>query len=131
MLLASTSTEGGRPGTWSRPTLVNPRTDKAAFAGSTTVNEAGKVGVTYYDLTPQLTSPDVLLTDTWFTSTTGPGLDFGPRKLIGGPFNMEAALIARGFFVGGYEGITAPVAAEDDKGNRAQSVPSSGVRAGG
>jgi hypothetical protein len=32
---------------------------------------------------------------------------------------------------GDYEGITAPVAAEDDNRNRAESVLSSGVRGGG
>jgi hypothetical protein len=113
MLLASTSTGGGRTGTWSKPTLVNPPNDKAAFTGSIAVDRKGRLGVTYYDFTPRLTSPDVLLTDTWFTATSGPGLDFGPRKLIGGPYNMEAAPVARGFFVGDYEGLAARVPALD------------------
>jgi hypothetical protein len=109
MLFASTSTGGGLTGTWSKPTLVNPATDKAAFTAAIAVGEDGRVGVTYYDLTPPLTSPDILLTDTWFTATAGPGLNFGPRTLIGGPYNMEAAPIARGFFVGDYEGLAARI----------------------
>jgi hypothetical protein len=113
MLLASTSTAGGAPGTWSTPTLVNPLTDNAAFTAAISVDDRGRVGVTYYDLTPRLTTPDVLLTDTWFTSTSEPGLDFGPRKLIGGPYNMEAAPIARGFFVGDYIGLAARSAATE------------------
>lgn len=120
MLLASTSTNGGL--TWSTPVLVNPPTDKAAFTGTIAVDRKGRVGVTYYDLTPPLTTPDILLTDTWFTSTSGPGLDFGPRRLIGGPFNMEAAPIARGFFVGDYEGLAALIGREARTSVGAQSA---------
>jgi hypothetical protein len=113
MLLTSTSAGGGLTGSWSKPQLVNPPTDKAAFTGAIAVDRKGRVGVTYYDFTPPLIGPDVLLTDTWFTATSGPGLDFGPRTLIGGPYNMEAAPVARGFFVGDYEGLTARVPALD------------------
>jgi hypothetical protein len=105
MLLASTSTAGGLTGTWSSPTMVNPPTDQAAFTAAIAVDSHGRVGVTYFDFTPPITSPSILLTDTWLTTTNGPGLSFGPRKLIGGPYNMEAAPIARGFFVGDYEGL--------------------------
>jgi hypothetical protein len=122
MLLASTSTAGGRKGTWSTPRLVNPPTDKAAFTPAIAVDRKGRLGVTYYDFTPRLTSPGILLTDTWFTSTSGPGLDFGPRKLIGGPYNSLALPIARGFFAGDYEGLAARVPAlENDNGDRSQN----------
>jgi hypothetical protein len=113
MLFASTSTDGGLAGTWSKPTLVNPPTDKAAFTATISVGEDGRVGVVYYDFTPPLTSPDILLTDTWFTATSGPGLNFGPRTLIGGPYNMEAAPNARGFFVGDYIGLAALIPRPD------------------
>ena len=109
MLLASTSTAGGLTGSWSKPSLVNPPNDKAAFTAAIAVNTRGQVGVTYYDLTPPLRSHSVLLTDTWFAATDGPGLDFGPRQLIGGPFNMEAAPNAGGFFTGDYEGLAARI----------------------
>jgi hypothetical protein len=105
MLFASTSNRGGLPGTWSTPIRVNPPSDRAAFTTAINVDSSGRVGIVYYDLTPPLTSPDVLLTDTWFVKTDGPGLDFGQRKLIGGPYNMEAAPNARGFFVGDYVGL--------------------------
>lgn len=114
MLLASTSTAGGAPGTWSRPVLVNPPTDRAAFTAAISVDGRGRVGVTYYDLTPPITRSDVLLTDTWFTRTSGPGLDFGPRQLVGGPYNMLAAPNARGFFVGDYMGLAAGAASDRD-----------------
>jgi hypothetical protein len=125
MLLASTSTKGGLQGTWSTPTLVNPPTDKAAFTPGVAVDRKGRLGVVYYDLTPRLTRPDILLTDTWFTSTTGPGLDFGSRTLIGGPYNTLALPFARGYFAGDYEGLTARVPALDrdnqDQGQNAQN----------
>jgi hypothetical protein len=125
MLLASTSTAGGATGTWSAPKLVNPPSDKSAFTAAIAVDHRGRVGVTYYDFTPALTSPDVLLTDTWFTETSEPGLEFGPRKLIGGPYNMEAAPIARGFFVGDYMGLAARVPAHE------QEQSATGQREGG
>jgi hypothetical protein len=123
MLLASTSTKGGLQGTWSTPELVNPPTDKAAFTPGIAVDRKGRLGVIYYDFTPSLTSPDILLTDTWFTSTSGPGLDFGPRSLIGGPYNSLALPVARGYFAGDYEGLTARVPALDrDNQDQAQSA---------
>jgi hypothetical protein len=128
MLLASTSTAGGVSGTWSEPTLVNPPNDKAAFTPGISVDEEGRVGVTYYDLTPPVTRADVLLTDTWFTATEGPGLDFGSRRLIGGPFNMLAAPVARGFFVGDYMALAARIAAPEGESGRAASARSAGSR---
>jgi hypothetical protein len=116
MLLASSSTDGGV--TWSAPKLVNPPNDKAAFTGAVAVNDRGQVGVLYYDFTPPLTSTDVLLTDTWFTAADGPALNFGPRQLAGGPFNMEAAPIALGWFTGDYMGLAAEVPAlEEESGD--------------
>jgi hypothetical protein len=109
MLFASTSTKGGLPGTWSTPVRVNPPDDKAAFTAAINVNDSGQVGITYYDFTPKLTSPDILLTDTWFVKTDRPGLNFGQRRLIGGPYNMLAAPFARGFFVGDYTGLAAAI----------------------
>ncbi len=123
MLLASTSKAGGAPGTWSEPTLVNPPTDRSAFTAAISVDSRGRVGVLYYDLTPPLTTPDVLLTDTWLTTTSEPGLEFRPRKLIGGPFNMEAAPVARGFFVGDYTGLAAKISAGEREGSATGFVP--------
>jgi hypothetical protein len=133
MLLASTSTKGGLEGTWSTPQLVNPPTDKAAFTPGIAVDQKGRLGVIYYDFTPRLISPEILLTDTWFTSTSGPGLDFGPRKLIGGPYNSLALPFARGFFAGDYEGLAARVPAlENDNGDRSQrGQNTSSVQEGG
>jgi hypothetical protein len=140
MLFASTSTKGGLQGTWSSPQLVNPLNDQAAFTAGIAVDRKGRLGVIYYDFTPRLTSPDILLTDTWFTSTSGPGLDFGARKLIGGPYNTLALPFARGYFAGDYEGLAARVPAlEEDNGDQSQngqtgqnaSIQDGGVGLGG
>jgi hypothetical protein len=126
MLLASTSTDHGL--TWSLPTLVNPPNDKAAFTGAVAVNSRGQVGVLYYDFTPALPADkSILPTDTWFVATDGPGLHFGARTLVGGPFNMEAAPFARGFFTGDYMGLTAKV--QDTSGD--QSGPNQDEEPGG
>jgi hypothetical protein len=129
MLLASSSTDGGA--TWSAPKQVNPPDDKAAFTGAVSVNDRGQVGVLYYDFTPPLTSPDILLTDTWFTAASGPSLDFGPRRLAGGPFNMEAAPIAPGWFTGDYMGLAAKVPALQDESGDQQGGNNSNGRPGG
>jgi hypothetical protein len=129
MLLASSSIDGGA--TWSVPKLVNPPDDKAAFTGAVTVNDRGQVGVLYYDFTPPLTSTGILLTDTWFTAASGPSLDFGPRRLAGGPFNMEAAPIARGWFTGDYMGIAAKVPALQEESGDQQSIGNNDVGRGG
>ena len=129
MLLASSSIDGGM--TWSAPKLVNPPGDKAAFTGAVTVNDRGEVGILYYDFTPPLTSPDRLMTDTWFTTAPGPSLDFGPRRLAGGPFNMEAAPIARGWFTGDYMGLTAKVPALQDESGNQQGSQSGDEEPGG
>jgi hypothetical protein len=117
MLFASTSSEGGLPGTWSDPVRVNPPGVKAAFTAAISVNKQSQVGVTYYDFTPRLTSPNILLTDVWFATTRGAGLDFGPRTLIGGPFNMLAAPFASGFFVGDYMGLAAKIGVGQEQGS--------------
>ena len=130
MLFASSSIDGGL--TWSVPKLVNPPNDKAAFTGAVTVNDRGQVGVLYYDFTPPLTSPDILLTDVWFTTASGPALDFGPRTLAGGPFNMEAAPIARGWFTGDYMGLAAKVPAlQDQSGDQGGDNNNDGGLGGG
>ena len=37
--------------------------------------------------------------------TNGPGTNFATRKHLAGPFNVEAAPFASGYFLGDYEGL--------------------------
>lgn len=71
------------------------------------VNSNGTVGLTYYDFTNDDPSGGPLDTDAWFTASPSGGLTFTPReRLTGAPFALRAAPVARGFFVGDYEGLT-------------------------
>jgi len=115
-VVIATSTAGGLTGTWSSPRLVNPAGDPAAFTPAITVNDRGQVGVSYYDFRAPEPDPaaHILPTDTWLTTTDGPGVAFTRETRIGGPYNMLAAPQTApgnggGYFVGDYEGLTADV----------------------
>jgi hypothetical protein len=98
----STSTDGGT--TWSAPARVNEPTGQPAFTPMVTVNSAGTVGVTYYQFLSQ--SATSLPTDVVEQTSSDHGATFGAASLITGPFDMTAAPVAGGFFVGDYEGLT-------------------------
>nr|WP_311528962.1 sialidase family protein [uncultured Ralstonia sp.] len=102
----STSTDGGQ--TWSAPTQVNTPTGKAAFNAMVRVNSAGTVAVTYYDLRNLAAGTTTTLpTDYWQTLSTNGGRSFGSETHLAGSFDMKTAPVARGFFVGDYEGLAA------------------------
>lgn len=102
----SMSTDGGL--TWTAPVKINQTTNNAAaFTPSVEVAADGTVGVTYYDFrnnTPATGAP----TDYWLThchtACTNPAN--WSETHVGGPFDMEIAPVARGFFLGDYEGLT-------------------------
>lgn len=99
-IVLSSSSDGGL--TWSAPTVVNGDTTVQAFTASVEVNDAGVVGVTYYDFRSDTDDPDVLQTDYWFTDVaTGDEVRLTPTS-----FDMDEAPVARGYFVGDYEGLT-------------------------
>jgi hypothetical protein len=88
---------------WTAPRVVSGSSGGAAFDPNLAVNATGRVGLTYYRLravAPQKSLP----TDFWFRSA-GDGIHFGPPRHIAGPFNMRAAPISGGYFVGDYVGL--------------------------
>lgn len=111
----SMSTDGGL--TWSRPIKVNqtptdiPVQNQQAFTPSVAVAANGTVAVTYYDFRNN-TSASGLLTDYWLVHADS---DFANpaswsddvKRLTDGSFNMEEAAVARGYFLGDYEGLAA------------------------
>src|SRR5207247_10496445 len=105
----STSTNGGV--TWSTPIQVNTNTlkNEPGFTPAVYVNSVGVVGVSYYDFRSLTTETATLPTDYWFrpVTPTSSGLSLGSETHITGPFDMLTAPFASGFFVGGYEGLTA------------------------
>lgn len=100
----STSTDGGN--TWSAPIRVNPSSGRPAFNPSIRVNAAGVVGISYYDFRNLAASNTATLpTDYWFTSSSNGGASFGNEVHLSGSFDMKTAPVARGFFLGDYNGL--------------------------
>jgi hypothetical protein len=113
----STSTDGGL--TWSSAVRVNntpiniPTGNQQAFTPSVDVAEDGTVSVTYYDFRNNTPDLNTLPTDYWAVhchpaSSRGcsDAGDYGEEvRLTDTSFDMEKAPIARGYFVGDYEGL--------------------------
>ena len=98
----SKSTDGGL--TWSPPVKVNQTPVPVhAFTSSVEVAADGTVGVTYYDFRSNTPAPG-LPTDYWLAHSHDGGATW-TESHIAGPFDMEAAPVARGYFVGDYEGL--------------------------
>ena len=101
-IVVSTSKDGGL--TWSAPVQVNKVPGVQAFTGSIQVVDNSTVGVTHYDFRNDNADPSVLLTDYWKIVSRDGGKTFSEAH-VAGPFDMRTAPIARGFFVGDYEGL--------------------------
>jgi hypothetical protein len=113
----STSATGGR--TWSDPVKVNktpeniPPGNQQAFTPSVDVADDGTVSVSYYDFRNNTGDRSTLPTDYWAVhchpATVGGcsnARDYGDEiPLTDTSFDMENAPIARGYFVGDYEGL--------------------------
>jgi hypothetical protein len=98
----SKSTDGEL--TWSKPIQVNKVPAVQAFTASVDVADRN-VSVTYYDFRNDNADKNVLLTDYWKAISEDDGKTFNERH-VGGSFDMRTAPVARGFFVGDYEGLT-------------------------
>jgi hypothetical protein len=107
----SESTDGGS--TWSAPIKINqtptsvPAGDQQAFTPEVEVAADGTVGVTYYDFRNNDPATPALETDTWFTRSTDGGATWSEERVTPTSFDMRTAPVARGFFTGDYEGLTA------------------------
>jgi hypothetical protein len=108
----SMSADGGR--TWSDPIKINqtpsdiPAGNQQAFTPSVAVAADGTVAVTYYDFRNNTADPG-LPTDYWIvhadSAFTSPGSWTSENRLTDTSFNLENAPVARGFFVGDYQGL--------------------------
>ncbi|MFL5902535.1 MAG: sialidase family protein, partial [Solirubrobacteraceae bacterium] len=101
----SKSTDGGTH--WSAPQQVSDSpAGVAAFTGSVDVNANGAVGVTYYDFRNDTPDTATALTDYWFRASTDGGATWGDsQRVTPDSFDMKKAPVARGYFVGDYEGL--------------------------
>jgi len=104
----SQSLDGGR--TWSSKIQINRVPATQAFTPSIAVAADGTVGVTYYDFRNNTAAPG-LPTDYWFVhchattdDCTNPA-SWTSETHVAGPFDMETAPDANGYFVGDYEGL--------------------------
>ena len=101
----SRSTDGGL--TWSTPVRISQHNETQAFTPAIRVDGAGNIGVTYYDFRNNDPATPELETDTWFTRSTDGGRTWSEERVTPTSFDMRTAPVARGFFTGDYEGITA------------------------
>ena len=114
----SRSDNGGL--TWSLPTQINKAPNTQAFTATVRVNEEGAIAVTYYDFRNDSADPNVLLTNYWMVKSTDRGTTW-TESGVAGPFDMRTAPVARGFFVGDYEGMTSelmPFFVQANSGNK-------------
>jgi hypothetical protein len=107
-IVFSTSTDGGS--TWSAPAPVDGNTpdNRPAFTPTVSVNSAGVVAVTYYDLRSLGTETTTLPTDLWVSTSIDHGASFpnANEGHLSGPFDLKTAPNAGGFFLGDYQGLS-------------------------
>ena len=106
----SQSTDGGI--TWSAPVKINrtpttvPAANQQAFTPTVKVASDGTVGVTYYDLRQNTEAPG-LPTNYWFAhchANCGNPASWAESH-VAGPFDLEQAPFAGGYFLGDYQGM--------------------------
>ncbi len=103
-VMLTRSTDGGKR--WSTPadvTATGPANH--SFNGTVEVTADGTVAVMYYDFRNNTPTPGVP-TDVWLTHSHNGGQTWTEQHVYG-PFNMENAPVARGWFLGDYQGLAA------------------------
>jgi hypothetical protein len=103
----SQSTDGGV--TWSKTIRINDPSSFAmqVFTPQIHVADDGTVGVSYYQFDNDLRgSTTVHLVHCNANCTSATSWSTNGAASLGGPFNMDTAPSAGGFFVGDYEGLT-------------------------
>jgi hypothetical protein len=117
------SSDGGL--TWSVPVQVNADHNVPAFTPTIHVRADGVIGVTYYDLRNDTSSPAELLTDCWLV-TSSDGVTFKESHLSG-PFDLDLAPNSQGLFLGDYESLAStasgflPFYVQTDAGTQVRS----------
>jgi hypothetical protein len=102
-IVLDTSSDGGA--SWSGPTVIHTAGGKPTYTPMVAVN-GSKVAVTYYD-NGRLQPGDNanLPTDYYASVSSDGGATFAPPIHLAGPFDEMSAPVARGFFLGDYEGL--------------------------
>ena len=102
----SQSTDGGA--SWSAPARISGAPGVQSFTPGVAVAADGTVGVSYFDFRNNVVGGGAT-TDLWFAhchSSCSSAAGWTSTHAAG-PFNIENAPVARGYFLGDYQGITA------------------------
>jgi hypothetical protein len=98
------STDGGKK--WTTPVdITSTPSSTHSFNGTVAVTADGTVNVMYYDFRNNTSAPG-LPTDVWLTHSHDGGATWSEQHVYG-PFDMEDAPVARGWFLGDYQGLAA------------------------
>jgi hypothetical protein len=97
----SRSTDGGQ--TWSTPVQVNSAASAQAFTPSIHVTANGTIGVTYYDLRSNTGDATTLPTEL-ILARSSDGARWTEHRVTP-PFDLGTAPVARGYFLGDYQGL--------------------------
>jgi hypothetical protein len=95
------SSDGGQ--TWSAPLQVNSAPSAQAFTPSVHVTANGTIGVTYYDLRSNTADASTLPTELILARSLD-GLGWTEHR-VSAPFDLATAPVARGYFLGDYQGL--------------------------
>jgi hypothetical protein len=103
-IMLSTSDSGGQ--TWSTPRVIHTATNMMPTFTPMVAANGTTVAVTFYD-NGNLPAGDVtnLPTDYYAIVSTDQGANFGNPIHLAGSFDAMSAPVARGFFLGDYEGL--------------------------
>jgi hypothetical protein len=102
-IVLSRSTDGGQH--WTTPMIVSHHNSAQSFNHAVTVGNDGEVGLIYYDDNDNTSAPGIP-TDVYFRHSGNGGATWSsPQKLAA--FDFATAPVARGLFVGDYQGLAA------------------------
>jgi hypothetical protein len=103
-VLFTSSGDGGA--TWSTPSAIVGPSTLPIFTPTVAVDSKGNIAVTYYDSgSLSATNTKTWPVDLKVTYSEDGGKTFGTGREVAGPFDLMSAPVARGFFLGDYEGL--------------------------
>jgi Neuraminidase (sialidase) len=108
-IVLSRSTDGGQH--WSSPTVVSHHRAAQSFNHAVTVGNDGELAVLYYDDARNNDATAGIPTDVYLRHSANAGQTWSAPQLLTS-FDMANAPVARGYFVGDYQGL-APIGSSD------------------